>query len=287
MLYHLLFPLHQTFSAFNVFRYITFRTAYAALTALLVSLLLGPYVIRWLQKWQIGQIIRRDGPKSHYVKAGTPTMGGVLILGALCLSTLLWVDLTVVQVWLALGATLAFGAIGFWDDYRKISRRSEAGLRAKHKFPLQVLVAAVVSGLLYLLADPSWQVTRLAVPFFKEVMPDLGWFYFPFSICVIVGTSNAVNLTDGLDGLATGPLSVAAFAYAGIAYVAGHARFAAYLNIPYVPGAGELAVFCGAPGGGKPRVPLVQRLSGADFHGRCGRLGLGRCAGYGSRPRQA
>jgi phospho-N-acetylmuramoyl-pentapeptide-transferase len=275
MFYHLFFPLHETVSVFNVFRYLTFRTAYAALTALLISLILGPVAIRLLRKWQVGQVIRQEGPKSHLGKAGTPTMGGVLILGAAVVTTLLWANLAVAYVWLALLSTLAFGAIGFWDDYLKTSRNSNAGWRAKYKFCAEVVAAAVVALLLFASADPDGNATRLSVPFFKQVAPDLGLFYIPFAICVIVGTSNAVNLTDGLDGLAIGPVIIATFAYAGIAYVAGNVRFAEYLNILYIRGAGEVAVFCGALLGASLGFLWFNSYPAQVFMGDVGSLSLG------------
>jgi phospho-N-acetylmuramoyl-pentapeptide-transferase len=277
MFYHLFFPLHETVSVFNVFRYLTFRTAYAALTALLISLLLGPIAIRLLRKWQVGQVIRQEGPKSHLGKAGTPTMGGLLILGAAVVTTLLWANLAVSTVWLALLSTLAFGAIGFWDDYLKTSRKSNAGWRAKYKFCAEVVAAAVVALLLFALADSDGNATRLSVPFFKQVAPDLGLFYIPFAICVIVGTSNAVNLTDGLDGLAIGPIIIATFAYAGIAYVAGNVRFAEYLNILYIRGAGEVAVFCGALLGASLGFLWFNSYPAQVFMGDVGSLSLALC----------
>jgi phospho-N-acetylmuramoyl-pentapeptide-transferase len=279
MFYHLFFPLHETVSVFNVFRYLTFRIAYAALTALLISLLLGPYVIRLLQRRQVGQTIRQDGPKSHFGKAGTPTMGGILILGATLAATLLWANLSITHVWLALFSTLAFGAIGFWDDYLKMTRRSSAGLRAKYKFTAEILAAAMVAGLLFALAEADDHATRLSVPFFKQVAPDLGMLYVPFAIFVIVGTSNAVNLTDGLDGLAIGPVIIATFAYAGIAYVAGNSRFAEYLNILYIRGAGELAVFCGALLGASLGFLWFNSYPAQIFMGDVGALSLGGALG--------
>jgi phospho-N-acetylmuramoyl-pentapeptide-transferase len=279
MFYHLFFPLHETLSVFNVFRYLTFRTAYAALTALVLSLLFGPYVIRLLQQRQVGQMIRQDGPKSHFCKAGTPTMGGVLILATLSVATLLWANLAVAYVWLALLSTLVFGAIGFWDDYLKMTRRSSAGLRAKYKFSAEVIAAALVAGALVALADAESNITRLSVPFFKQVAPDLGLLYIPFAVWVIVGTSNAVNLTDGLDGLATGPIIIAAFAYAGIAYVAGNVRFAEYLNILYIRGAGELAVFCGALVGSSLGFLWFNAYPAQVFMGDVGSLSLGGALG--------
>ncbi len=279
MFYHLFYPLHQTLSWFNVFRYLTFRTAYAALTALLISLIVGPYVIRLLLKLQIGQMIRQEGPKEHFSKAGTPTMGGLLILASTVVGTLLWANLNVSHVWLALFAMLAFGAIGFWDDYLKITRKSNAGLPAKYKFIVEIVAAAAVAGLLFFLADAESNATRLSVPLFKRVVPDLGIIYIPFAVVVIVGACNAVNLTDGLDGLAIGPIIVATFAYAGIAYVAGNVRFAEYLNILYVPGAGEVAVFCGAMLGASLGFLWFNAYPAQIFMGDVGSLSLGGALG--------
>jgi phospho-N-acetylmuramoyl-pentapeptide-transferase len=243
MLYHALYSLHTTHTAFNVFRYITFRTLVAALMALTISFLLGPVLIRRLSANQIGQPIRPDGPAHHQVKAGTPTMGGTLILFSLILSTILLADLTNPYIWLVLLVTLGFGAIGFADDYRKYRHGSSAGLAARHKFLAQCGVAVVAAFLLF--SIPEFQPT-IAMPFFKNVKVDLGWLYLPFAGLVLVGASNAVNLTDGLDGLAIGPVMIAAGTYAVFAYVTGNVKLAEYLQIPYVAGAGELAVFCGA-----------------------------------------
>ena len=277
MFYHFFYPLAQSISAFNVFRYVTFRTAYAALTALLISWCLAPLVIRLLQKWQVGQMIREEGPKSHYVKAGTPTMGGLLILGAMAVATLLWADLTETKVWLAFITTLAFGGIGFWDDFLKTSRRSNAGLRAKYKMSAEIVVAAIVALILYSGSDAS--ITRLSIPFLSNVTPDLGFWYVPFAIFVIVGTSNAVNLTDGLDGLAIGPIIIAIFVYAGIVYVAGHSGFAGYLKIFYIRGAGEVAVLCGAVLGASLGFLWFNAYPAQIFMGDVGSLALGGALG--------
>ncbi|MGQ4809092.1 Phospho-N-acetylmuramoyl-pentapeptide-transferase [Candidatus Entotheonellaceae bacterium PAL068K] len=279
MFYHLFYPLHQTLSAFNVFRYLTFRTAYAALTALLISLFVGPSVIRWLERRQVGQVIRQDGPTSHFNKAGTPTMGGILILTAMLIATLLWADLMVSYVWLAVGATLAFGAIGFWDDYLKTARRSYTGLQAKYKFAAEVVAAALITNILVVLADADGNATRLSMPFFKRLVPDLGMLYIPFAMSVIVGTSNGVNITDGLDGLAIGPFIIAIFAYAGLAYVAGNIRLAEYLNIFYIRGAGELAVFCGALLGASLGFLWFNSYPAQVFMGDVGALALGGALG--------
>ena len=279
MFYHVLYPLHQTFSAFNVFRYITFRTAYAIMTALIISWLIGPYVIRLLRNLQVGQVVREDGPQSHLSKAGTPTMGGVLLLIALGVSTLLWGNLGKPYVWLVLGTTLCFGAIGFWDDYLKTVRKSPTGLRAKYKFGAEIIVAGVMIVLLLLVTEDTSSVTRLSVPFFKALTPDLGWWYVPFAILVIVGTSNAVNLTDGLDGLAIGPVIIATLAYTGLSYVAGNANFAEYLNILHVPGAGEVAVFCGSLLGASLGFLWFNSYPAQVFMGDVGSLSLGGALG--------
>jgi len=242
MLYQLLYPLHTTYSVFNVFRYITFRTLLAGLTALVISLVLGPALIRRLTSMKVGEQIRDDGPQSHLSKAGTPTMGGVLILFSGILATLLLAELRNVYVWLVLLTTVGFGALGFVDDYRKL-RNGAKGLSIRRKFAWQVLIAVVVAILLAMSPDFS---TTLNFPLLKDVRPDLGWWYVPFATFWIVGMSNAVNLTDGLDGLAIGPVTIAAGTCGIFAYAAGNARFAEYLQIQYVAGSGELMVFCGA-----------------------------------------
>jgi len=243
MLYHLLYPLHASHTVFNVFRYITFRTLIAALTALVISFLLGPWLIRRLTARQIGQTIRPDGPQSHLAKAGTPTMGGTLILFSLLIATLLLADLTNFYVWLIIGVTIGFATIGFIDDYGKLRRGNARGLSGRAKLLAQIGVALVAAVILY--EKPGFS-TALVFPFFKDVQPDLGIWYIPFAAFVLVGASNAVNLTDGLDGLAIGPVMTTASTYLVFAYVTGHVKLAEYLQIPYVPGVGELAIFCGA-----------------------------------------
>lgn len=279
MFYHVLYPLHQTISAFNVFRYITFRTAYAIMTALIISWLIGPYLIRMLRRLQVGQVVRDDGPQSHLSKAGTPTMGGVLLLLALVVSILMWGNLGTPYVWLVLGTTLCFGAIGFYDDYLKTVRKSPTGLRAKYKFGTEIIVAGVMILLLLLMSEDRSSITRLSVPFFKDLAPELGWWYLPFAIVVVVGTSNAVNLTDGLDGLAIGPVIIATLAYTGLSYVAGNARFAEYLNILHVPGAGEVAVFCGSLLGASLGFLWFNSYPAQVFMGDVGSLSLGGALG--------
>ncbi len=278
MLYHLLYPLHEYFSAFNVFRYITFRTAYAVLTALLFCFLFGPLFIRWLRQRQIGQQIRSDGPQSHLGKAGTPTMGGLLIVPAVCIPTLLWADLTNKYIWMLLGATLGFGAIGLVDDYLKVIRKQSTGLRMYQKLLLQGGIAMVLSLLIYF--DPlDPYSSMLHIPFLKQWLIDLGWFYIPFAAVVIVGSSNAVNLTDGIDGLAIGLVGIAAVANALLVYVSGHAGFANYLQVLYLPGIGELTIFCGALLGASLGFLWYNAYPAEVFMGDVGSLALGGALG--------
>ena len=246
MFYHLLFPLHEQFALFNVFRYITFRAAAAAVTAVVLSVVFGPRFIRALRRLSIGQNIRDVGPERHQVKAGTPTMGGLLILFAVVIPTLLWANLKNPYVWLAALATLAFGAIGFMDDFLKVRRGQNLGLSARAKLLLQVVVA-VGAGVAVLSLPLSYEFeATVALPFFKRAVYDLGIFYVPFVTVVLVGSSNAVNLTDGLDGLAIGATLIAAATYAIFTYVAGNSVVAGYLQVPYQRGVGEVAVFCAA-----------------------------------------
>ncbi len=274
MLYHLLFPLHQTYIIFNVFRYVTFRTAGAILTALLISLLMGPVLIRKLRELQIGQSIRNDGPESHLKKAGTPTMGGLLILASIVISTLLWANLTNRFVWLALFCTAWMGAIGFADDYLKVVGKSSKGLSVGTKLIWQVIPSLVVGVVLYLNPVDAL-TTKLAIPFFKRWMPDLGWGYILFVVLVIVGSSNAVNLTDGLDGLAIGPILMASAAYTVLAYVAGHAAIARYLQVIFVKGSSELTVLGGAIVGASLGFLWYNAYPAQLFMGDTGSLALG------------
>lgn len=239
MLYYLLYGLHSSFQPFNVFQYITFRALCAGLTSLLLSLALGPHFIRMMSDKQFGQQIRNDGPQSHLKKSGTPTMGGLLILSSIAISTLLWSDLRNGYVWLVLGVMLAFGFIGWLDDYKKIKEHNSKGLSERQKMFLQTFFAAVAIYFIFFVFD---QDTVLRIPFFRHITVDLGYFYFPFAWLVIVGTSNAVNLTDGLDGLAIGPIISTAATYAILCYVAGNVKLADYLFIPPVKGAGELSI---------------------------------------------
>ncbi len=276
MLYWLLYGLHETFGPLNVFRYVTFRTVLGMLTALLISLLLGPRLIRWLKRLRVGQAIRDDGPRSHMSKQGTPTMGGILILAGLGVATLAWADPSVPAVWIVLGVTLGFGAVGFADDFLKVTRQNSKGLPARLKLVLLTLVA--LAGCAALWATPGFD-TRLAVPFFKNLRPDLGWGYIPFAVFVVVGTGNAVNLTDGLDGLAIGPVITASLTYLIFTYAAGHARIAQYLQIPYVAGAGELAVFCAAMAGAALGFLWYNAYPAQVFMGDVGSLALGGALG--------
>ncbi|MEK6545635.1 MAG: phospho-N-acetylmuramoyl-pentapeptide-transferase [Nitrospinota bacterium] len=278
MLYHLFFPLHETYAVFNVFRYITFRTAYAILTALILSFIFGPWIIKKLREKQIGERIRDDVPRSHLLKAGTPTMGGIMILFALFIPTLLWVDLTNKYVWLLIFSTLAFGLIGFADDYLKLRNR-EDGLKGKEKFAMQVIVALIIVLLLYFDKEFSLFFTKLGVPFLKYVKPDLDGLYILFAVLVIVGTSNAVNLTDGLDGLAIGPIIIATTSYMVIAYVSGHFNFANYLNIQHIKGAGELTIFCGAAVGASLGFLWFNSYPAQVFMGNVGSTALGGMLG--------
>jgi phospho-N-acetylmuramoyl-pentapeptide-transferase len=277
MLFHLLYPLHTKISAFNVFRYITFRTIYASLTAFLICFVLGPWVIRRLKQMQIGQYIREDGPESHFEKAGTPTMGGTLILFSIAVSTLLWSNLTNYYVWIVLWVTLSYGAIGFIDDYLMQVKKQNKGLTVRKKFVMQGIIA-VIAGIL-VLTSPEFN-TRVTVPFFKNISPDLGWGYVFFAALVIVGTSNAVNLTDGLDGLAIGPMIIAAVTYMLFAYVAGHVKIANYLQINYVSGCGEIAIFCGILAGAGLGFLWFNTYPAQVFMGDVGSLSLG--AGLGT-----
>lgn len=276
MLYLLLYPLHTEFSIFNVFRYLSFRIIYAAVTAFLIAFVLAPPLIRKLQEIRLGQHIREDGPKTHLTKSGTPTMGGLLILFAVLLSTLLWADVTNRYVWLVTAATVGFGAIGFADDYLKFVKGRSKGLSAKQKFLAQLVVALALGVFFYYLPGYS---TKLSVPFFKNFMPDLNVFYIPFAILVIVGASNAVNLTDGLDGLAVGPVMIAALAYTIVAYVVGNKIMSDYLLIPYIEGAGELAVFTAAIFGASLGFLWFNTYPASVFMGDVGSLPLGAALG--------
>jgi phospho-N-acetylmuramoyl-pentapeptide-transferase len=276
MLYHLLYPMGEELIVFNVFRYISFRAIMATLTALMISYLLGRPLVDYLRAFQIGQTIRDDGPQTHLEKSGTPTMGGLLILFAMTFSVLLWSRLDNLYVWMVLLVTLAYGVIGFFDDYLKITRKSSKGLSGKRKLALQLLVAGVVG--LILCLDPAFKTT-LSVPFFKTVNPDLGYWYIPFAALVIAGASNAVNLTDGLDGLAIGPVMICGATYLLFAYVSGHLKLAQYLQVTYIPGTGELAVLCGAMLGAGMGFLWYNAYPAEVFMGDVGSLSLGGLLG--------
>ncbi|MGB3399450.1 MAG: phospho-N-acetylmuramoyl-pentapeptide-transferase [Candidatus Deferrimicrobiaceae bacterium] len=276
MLYHLLYPLHVDYSFFNVFRYITFRTIYASITALLLCFIIGPWLIRELGSHQIGQTIRKDGPERHLAKEGTPTMGGLLIVLAIVIPTLLWANLTNSYIWIAVFVTIGYGAVGFYDDYKKVIRKDAKGLSAITKFASQILLAGVAATLIYI--DVGIQ-DKVSIPFFKKLNPGLGIAYIPFVIIVIVGASNAVNLTDGLDGLAIGPSIIAAGTYMLFAYLAGHVKISNYLQIPYVAGAGELTIFCGAMAGAGIGFLWFNTYPAQVFMGDTGSLSLGAALG--------
>jgi phospho-N-acetylmuramoyl-pentapeptide-transferase len=270
--------LSQFEGGFRVFQYITLRTILGVLTALIISLVIGPSMIRWLSHYQIGQSVRDDGPQTHLVKAGTPTMGGLLILVSIVVSTFLWSDLGNRDVWVALGVTLAFGAIGWVDDYRKVVHRDPRGLSARYKYFWQSVAGLAAAGFLYATATSPVQ-TQLILPFVKEVVIDLNWLFVVLTYFVIVGSSNAVNLTDGLDGLAILPTVMVAGALIIFAYVSGHVKFADYLGIPYVAGVGEISIFCGAIVGAGLGFLWFNTYPAQVFMGDIGALALGAALG--------
>ncbi len=276
MIYYLLYPLHTIFSSFNVFRYITLRTIYASITALVICFVVGPWLIRKLQSMQIGQQIREDGPQSHKVKKGTPTMGGMLVIFSVVISILLWANLANDYIWLILMVTVGYGLIGFIDDCRKFSGNNSKGVLKKIRLAGEILIALFVSVILYMKPGFNAQIT---IPFFKTVLPNLGWGYVLLSTFIIVGAANAVNLTDGLDGLAIGPAAICFGTYVMFAYFAGNIKVATYLQIPYVPGAGELAVFCGALVGASLGFLWFNSYPAEIFMGDVGSLSLGGALG--------
>jgi phospho-N-acetylmuramoyl-pentapeptide-transferase len=279
MLFYLLSPARTHLSVLNVTRYITFRTAAATLSALAISLALGPWMIRKLREFQIGQVIRTEGPTSHKPKAGTPTMGGLLILTAALVPTLMWADPANAYVWIAVLTTAGYGAIGFTDDYLKIVRRSHHGLRPRYKMAFQIAIGFVVGLALLALAHYGYYNTRLVFPFFKRLIPDLGVAYLVFAVFVLVAESNAVNLTDGLDGLAISVFAIAAAAYTALAYVTGHRVFAEYLLLVRFPQAAELTVFCGALVGASLGFLWYNSYPAEIFMGDVGSLALGAALG--------
>ena len=290
MFYYLYQKFYTQFHLLNLFRYVTFRTAYASLTALFLSMFLGPYVIRKLKQFQIGQFIREDGPKAHQAKAGTPTMGGVLINLCIIVPTLLWADLSNPFIWLALGVTVAFAGIGFYDDYQKMRKRNNLGLTARTKFMLQILVSFVFGMILVAMTAGGLYSTAIVFPFFKRIHPSFtiqallhnSWSYplaflpfLAFAVLILVGSSNAVNLTDGLDGLAIGCIVVAASALTVLTYVSGHAVWSAYLDIEHLPQAAELTIFCGAMVGSSLGFLWYNAYPAEIFMGDVGSLSLG------------
>ncbi len=278
MLYSLLYSLHDWFSPLNVFRYITFRTSLAVLTAMVFALIMGPWIINRLRRLSMTQQIRDDGPKTHMGKAGTPTMGGLLIIPCILLAVFMWGDLKNLYVWVMIVSLVGFGCIGLFDDYLKIIRKNHKGLRAYQKFGGQVVLALLIGIFLYFNPkDPYADV--LSIPFFKKWLLDFGWLYIPFSAIVIVGSSNAVNLTDGIDGLAIGLVAVAVLANGVLVYISGHKGLAQYLQVLYLPGTGELTVFCGAMFGASLGFLWYNSYPADVFMGDVGSLGLGGSLG--------
>lgn len=278
MLYWLLYPLSKHFGVLNVFKYITFRTFGAAITGIVLSMIAGPWFIDVMRNKQIGQNVRDDGPQSHLSKKGTPTMGGGLILFCIGASTLLWADLTNHYIWFVLFVTFATGIIGWADDYKKVILKNSKGISGRQKLFWQTVVALLaISFIYYLHSDAT--MTSLRFPFFKGLVLNLGWLYIPFAILVIVGASNAVNLTDGLDGLAIGPVIITAGTYTLLSYLAGHAKIAEYLQIPHIPGSGELAVFCGAIASAGLGFLWYNSYPAQVFMGDVGSLPLGAAIG--------
>ncbi|MGH7298800.1 MAG: phospho-N-acetylmuramoyl-pentapeptide-transferase [Candidatus Rokuibacteriota bacterium] len=277
MLYELLVPLAPYHTAFNVFRYITFRTAMATVTALVISFILGPWLINRLRQMQHGETsVREDTPERHRAKAGTPTMGGIGILVAILVSTLLWANLRNRYVWVLMLATLGLGLIGLRDDWRKL--RTRKGISAKEKFGAQILLVGLLMGALYWWPAEGF-TTSVVIPFFKGWLITFGWLWIPFAILVVVGSSNAVNLTDGLDGLAIGPIVTAGGAFAVIAYLTGNFRAAEYLRILNVKGTGELTIFCGALVGAALGFLWFNSYPAQVFMGDVGSLALGGAIG--------
>jgi phospho-N-acetylmuramoyl-pentapeptide-transferase len=277
MLYYILYRFHEYYSPLNVFRYITFRVALAIMTAALISFFIGPRVIRWLRTLSVTQQIRTDGPGTHLSKKGTPTMGGVLIHISIIVSVLFWGDLANRYIWVMLISLGGFGLIGFIDDYRKVVMKNSKGLRAWYKFGSQTILAFVISIILQYGPDPY--STMLIVPFFKNLLINLGCFYIPFSLLVVVGSSNAINLTDGIDGLAAGLVAVAVLANGVLVYISGHAGLAQYLQVFFLPGTGELTVFCGAMFGAAIGFLWYNSYPAEVFMGDVGSLGLGGALG--------
>ncbi len=281
MFYEWVFPLHTVpgLSGLNVFRYITFRSAYAAITALILCYVLGPPMIDWLRRVKLGQKIRQEGPQSHLAKAGTPTMGGLLIVTAIVVPTLMWGNFHSRPMWLALLATVWLGALGFLDDWLRVVKGYPKGLLGRYKLAGQIALGALIGIILVHWPEPGMPATATHVPFLKFRVIDFGWLFIPFVIFIITGTSNAVNLTDGLDGLASGLVAIAALTFAGLCYVTGHAKFSEYLNISHLTYGGELTVFCSSVLGASLGF-LWYNCHPADvFMGDTGSLALGGALG--------
>lgn len=279
MFYHLFYPLHEYFTPLNIFQYITFRTAGAILTSLIISFLIGPPLIAYLKKLKIGQTIRVDGPPTHLIKSGTPTMGGVLILISLTLSTLLWARLDNRFILIMLGSTLWLGLIGFWDDYLKLVKKNPKGLSPKMKFLGQTVLAVIVALYLWYFPSNPHYATKINLPYFKNIFFDMYFGYIFFVVMIIVGSSNAVNLTDGLDGLAIGNLIIAAIALSLFAYFSGHIKIAQYLRVIPVAGSGELSIFLGAMVGSGLGFLWFNSYPAQVFMGDTGSLFLGGALG--------
>ncbi len=279
MFYHYLYPLKEIFSGFNIFQYITVRAAGAAITSMLISFFIGPLIIRKLHRMQIGELIRTEGPKSHLVKKGTPTMGGLIILFSTLFPVLLWADLTNPYIQIIIFSTLWMSSIGFVDDYLKVIKKYKKGLIAKYKMGGQISLGLIIGFFIYYSPFFSEVNTLISIPFLKNIELDLGLFYIPFVVFVVTGTSNAVNLTDGLDGLAAGLMGIAAVALAVISYVSGRIDFSQYLNTLYLPGSGELVVYCLAMVGGLMGFLWYNSHPAQVFMGDTGSLGMGGALG--------
>lgn len=278
MLYKILYGMHDFYSPLNVFRYITFRTALAVITAMVLCLVIGPFIIERLRKISITQQIRNDGPQSHLKKSGTPTMGGVLIIISILFSVFLWGDLENMFIWIMIISLVGYGLVGLVDDYLKVVRKNPKGLRACYKFGAQIALALLIGVLIYRNPNDPYS-SMLSVPFFKKWLINLGWFYIPFVVLVIVGSSNAVNLTDGIDGLAIGLVGIALIANMILVYISGNANFAQYLQVLYLKGTGELTVFCGAMLGASLGFLWFNSYPADVFMGDIGSLGLGGALG--------
>ena len=273
MFLELIRPLIRFFTPFNVFIYLTFRSAFAALTTLLICFIFGGRIIEFLRKLKIGQSVREDGPQTHLVKSGTPTMGGIFIILSVVIAMLFWGDLQNKFIWITMGAFLGFGAIGFVDDYLKVTRHNSAGLPAWLKLAAQFLIAVVIVLIIYFKGGEN--ITALYIPFFKEPVLDLGWLWIPFAVLLIVGESNAVNFSDGLDGLLAGLLILVFLTLAILTYITGRIDYSSYLGIPYIPEAGELTVFCLAAAGACVGFLWYNCNPALVFMGDVGSLSLG------------